>query len=763
MGTIARVGDQPIKPVPLLAAPDVSTLPSRFEHLPMRFPLPQLPGAEAWLGQVAPNKSFDRILLSKTARGESLSFADLANGDYVLRCGVSMRTGCRGRTPCTRSSFSRGRSRRASTVPATRRRYVPPVPTFAWTSVQGVARYRLQVAGEPDFARPLHDATTEQNTWPVAEDLPAGGLYWRAASLDAAGQQGPWSVAAGFTYQPGLGPVDLGRAALDFTSETIRLNLPKPPEGLVYEAILASAPGLEPVLAQAQASDGTLDLPRPDGGTYYLGVRLARSQRQHARSAGRAEDRRAVRPIVAALAVAGTARSLTRVDLPCRKALSPCLAGLPSGPSGAGFASEVVRVALLLLLIAVSISSSGLLTRVDHLVFDLGQRLNWRPVPADVLIVAIDEDSLDQIGRWPWSRDRHARLLRTLCASDPAVVAIDIAFSEKSDEPFADAALADAIAACGRVVLPLVIESTRVGGQLLETPPIQPLAAVAAGIGRIGVRLDEDGIARSVDLREGVGAAAWPLLAEEALRLAGQLPATSAGKAGSGAAGTAAASHLLVREEMRRFEFVGPPGSVPRVSYAQVLAGNMPPEMFAGKIVLVGATAVGLGDFLPTPVSALSQPMPGVEVQANVLLSMRDGRLITALPTGPTLLLAALLAVVPLLWLPRLMPLAGLTGEQLVGARRGHGLCAAARAAAALVPAGRCPGGRAFCLSAVELAAARGGSPPSRSGATAVAGELAATRGGGRFACRDTPARFRAADRLGAGGAADDAGAGSPA
>lgn len=328
-------------------------------------------------------------------------------------------------------------------------------------------------------------------------------------------------------------------------------------------------------------------------------------------------------------------------------------------------ASEVVRVALLLLLIAVSISSSGLLTRVDHLVFDLGQRLNWRPVPDDVLIVAIDEDSLDQIGRWPWSRDRHARLLRTLCASDPAVVAIDIAFSEKSDQPFADAALADAIAACGRVVLPLVIESTRVGGQLLETPPIQPLAAVAAGVGRIGVRLDEDGIARSVDLREGVGTAAWPLLAEETLRLAGRLPATSAGKPGSGAAGTAAASHLLVREEMRRFEFVGPPGSVPRVSYAQVLVGNMPPEMFAGKIVLVGATAVGLGDFLPTPVSALSQPMPGVEVQANVLLSMRDGRLISALPTLPTLLLAALLAVVPLLWLPRLMPLAGLVASSL--------------------------------------------------------------------------------------------------
>jgi CHASE2 domain-containing sensor protein len=79
--------------------------------------------------------------------------------------------------------------------------------------------------------------------------------------------------------------------------------------------------------------------------------------------------------------------------------------------------------------------------------------------------------------------------------------------------------LAESIARCGKVVLPLVIESTRSGGQLLESPPIAPLLAAAAGIGRVGVHLDEDGIARSVFLREGVGAAAWPLLAEEVLRL----------------------------------------------------------------------------------------------------------------------------------------------------------------------------------------------------------------------------------------------------
>lgn len=327
-------------------------------------------------------------------------------------------------------------------------------------------------------------------------------------------------------------------------------------------------------------------------------------------------------------------------------------------PFWRGLRGEILRVALLLALLAVVVSGSGLLARIDHLVFDVGQRMHWREPRGDLLIVGIDEDSLDRIGRWPWPREWHARLLQILCASKPAAIGIDIAFSEKSDDPLADALLADAVAACGNVVLPLVIETTRVGGQLLESPPIKPLAAAAAAIGRIGVHLDEDGIARSVDLREGVGSAVWPLLAEQVLRVGGQWPAPAAETSAAGE--RQEAGQQISRKHRQRIEFVGPPGSIPRYSYVDLLEGRVPPQALAGKLVLVGVTATGLGDFVPTPVSGLGQPMPGVEVLANVLISMRDGRLITTLPTLPTLLLTALLAIVPMLWLPRLMPLSGL-------------------------------------------------------------------------------------------------------
>jgi hypothetical protein len=273
-GTIARVGESPIKPVPLLGAPDVSALPTRFEYLPLRFPMPRLPGAAAWIAEVAPDPSFTRIVLSRSGRGDALTFPDLPNGEHVLRLRAIDLNGLQGIDALHRfvvfaRPFPPGLNSPGDS--ATVRSARPP---FAWTSQQGVGGYRLQVAAAPDFAMPLHVASTTLNSWEVPADLPPGKLYWRAASVDEQGQQGPWSLAAEFTYKPGPGPVDLGRAAVEFQSEVLRLNLPPAPEGLVYEALLSPDPELREVVAQAQASDGALLLPRPDAGSYYLGIRL---------------------------------------------------------------------------------------------------------------------------------------------------------------------------------------------------------------------------------------------------------------------------------------------------------------------------------------------------------------------------------------------------------------------------------------------------------------------------------------------------------
>ena len=64
---------------------------------------------------------------------------------------------------------------------------------------------------------------------------------------------------------------------------------------------------------------------------------------------------------------------------------------------------------------------------------------------------------------------------------------------------------------------------------------------------------------------------------------------------------------------------------MPQVSYVQALEGSHPPGVFRDKLVLVGVTATGLGDSLPTPVSGHHQPMSGVEINANLLSALKQG------------------------------------------------------------------------------------------------------------------------------------------
>ncbi len=274
LGTVAKAGEPPMQPVRLLAAADVSGLPVRFEYLPLRFPLPQLSGVKEWQGQVAPDKSFERILLSKSASGQALSFADLPNGDYVLRLRAIDVHGLQGfdalhpftvfARPFPPGLNSPGDGATIRTASA----------QFGWGNVVDVARYHLQISTTPDFASPLYDETLDRDAWQVPEELPAGKLYWRVASITEAGQQGPWSIAAAFTYKPGPGAVDLGRAALRIEPDKIVLTLAPPPEGLLYEAVLSSGKEMEPLLAQARSEDGSLELKPPGSGSYYLGVRL---------------------------------------------------------------------------------------------------------------------------------------------------------------------------------------------------------------------------------------------------------------------------------------------------------------------------------------------------------------------------------------------------------------------------------------------------------------------------------------------------------
>jgi CHASE2 domain-containing sensor protein/anti-sigma regulatory factor (Ser/Thr protein kinase) len=284
---------------------------------------------------------------------------------------------------------------------------------------------------------------------------------------------------------------------------------------------------------------------------------------------------------------------------------------------------------LMLLLTTVSglAAWQGWLWRADHLLYDVGLALAKRPPPDDIVIVAIDEESLARIGRWPWRRGIHATLIERLTEAGATAVGMDIILTEPAtDDPRADHVLADAIRRNGRVALPVVARSSGTGLSA-EGRPTPQFANAAAALGHIEMELDADGIARSLYLWGGAGQPRHPQLGLAVLQV-GAPELAARFSPGKSPAGAPDADSAWRRDSWTHLQFAGPPGTYRTVSYVDVLTGETPAEALRGKFVLIGATAAGLGDIYPTPMSELGRPMPGVEIHATVIDALRSGEIV---------------------------------------------------------------------------------------------------------------------------------------
>ncbi len=276
----------------------------------------------------------------------------------------------------------------------------------------------------------------------------------------------------------------------------------------------------------------------------------------------------------------------------------------------------------------------------------------------DLVIVALDDASVAELGRWPWRRAVLALGLNRIARAAPRGVLLDVLFLEPDDAGRDDdAALAAAIARAAPTVLPLAL-GLGADGQLSELLPIEPLRGAATGLGHAHLELDRDGIARSVFLREGLHETRWPHLALAMLDALGERYDVAWRADRSPLAG--AASSVWSRDYRVLIPFLGPPGTVKRVSFAELLRGNVPDSELAGRIVLIGATAQGLGDAYPTSGSRSGTTMAGVEVSANVLAMLRAGTAMQRVPVAIEHLLAWLFLGVVFLGFLRLTPRASL-------------------------------------------------------------------------------------------------------
>ncbi|MCM8780231.1 MAG: diguanylate cyclase [Candidatus Omnitrophica bacterium] len=168
------------------------------------------------------------------------------------------------------------------------------------------------------------------------------------------------------------------------------------------------------------------------------------------------------------------------------------------------FSLNIFFICALTAALVLVLSGFGLLDRFELTTLDF--RFKLRPQKkgiSELAIIEIAEDSIQQVGRWPWSRDWHVELINILSKAKAKIIDIDILFSEKSDV-LLDSVLASAIKKAGNVYLPFVFE--QMGRELLMVEPLPFLAEGIRGTGYINVLPDEDGVIRRVELmREFAG------------------------------------------------------------------------------------------------------------------------------------------------------------------------------------------------------------------------------------------------------------------
>lgn len=279
----------------------------------------------------------------------------------------------------------------------------------------------------------------------------------------------------------------------------------------------------------------------------------------------------------------------------------------------------------------------------DHfnlIAYDFTLRLAATVGPkSPVVIVAVDDATLDRYRTSQLPRDQYAQLLSLIEEGQPASVAFDVLFEGKTLEKV-DRELAAAIADSPRnIVLAARIDS--VSGKDVWRKPLERFLQPDGAIGHAHVDPDLDGITRSVfsakNLPDGAGMSA---LSVEALRRAGvkidPLFETEIGGA------------TVVHPQKVGIRFAGDVHSFPEVPAWQVLNRKIPSSTFRDKIVLIGSTAEGLGDQYFTPVSTSGRKMSGVEIHANMIDALYTGRWIRQVPDW--VVLVSLTGLVIFLW-----------------------------------------------------------------------------------------------------------------
>lgn len=342
----------------------------------------------------------------------------------------------------------------------------------------------------------------------------------------------------------------------------------------------------------------------------------------------------------------------------------------------------IIGIGITILFVVLALIRFVPFERLEMLLYDLRYQLRgMSQPPPEIVIVGIDDQSLQAIGRWPWDRDKTANLIRRVNSMGARVIMLDFIFSEPSPH---DDDLARAIKQKGNVVLPFVFDfeghpPSRIDDAFLDNAflviknenlfnihrpitakglllPVPVFAQDAAAMGYINMIPDGDGKLRWEPLAIEYEGQLYPSIDLQVARLYRglspadmSLQATDSITLGKTVLKTDPFGKMLI-------PYYGPHGTFPVISALDIFEGKVDPALVRDKVVLIGPTAVGIHDKIVSPSSAI---MFGIEKHANMIGAILHKQNIRFVGRFTNILIILLVGIVFTLFIVKLRAITG--------------------------------------------------------------------------------------------------------
>lgn len=261
-------GATPVRPLP--PAPGLSTLPTRYERVPLRFSWPALAGAAGYRAQVFADETLNQRLLDGEFTEPAAQWADLPDGRYLLQVRARDAQGLEGRSSQLAFTLKARPEPPFTTEPRDEGHAYGERVEFSWTKATAAQRYHLQVADDARFETVRVDRADVSGER-LGLALPPGRYHWRIASIATGDDPGPFSDASSFELRETPPPVALEAPKAEGGQLVFRWRARSSDDA--YDVQVATDAAFTQLVLERRENLPELVMPRPAPGRYFLRVR----------------------------------------------------------------------------------------------------------------------------------------------------------------------------------------------------------------------------------------------------------------------------------------------------------------------------------------------------------------------------------------------------------------------------------------------------------------------------------------------------------